>query len=251
MQPDGPNPQQHLSHISTLWGLVRDAHEAGGKAVTQAQERLMERYAGAVHRYLLGAMRDPDAADELFQEFSLRFLRGDFRNADPRRGRFRDFVKAALFHLLVDHQRGRRKQPGPLSPGVAEPAVLDPSTPDAERDFLKSWREELMARTWVALEQLERTAGQPHHTVLRFRADNPLLSSEELAGQVGARLGRPFSVHAIRQALHRAREKFADLLLKEVVQSLEGPTRERVEEELQALELFTYCREALRRRYAS
>jgi hypothetical protein len=50
----------------------------------------MGSYHRAVHRYLLGALRDEDAAEELFQEFALRFVRGDFRWADRGRGRFRD-----------------------------------------------------------------------------------------------------------------------------------------------------------------
>src|SRR4051812_24978980 len=103
-----PTPHQRLTHISTLWSLVHRAHEGTGSALTEAQRQLLERYAGAAHRYLLGGLRDADAADEMFQEFSLRLLRGDFKNADPHKGRFRDFIKTALFHLIVDYQRRRR-----------------------------------------------------------------------------------------------------------------------------------------------
>ena len=37
---------------------------------------LLQRYQGVVYRYLLGSLRDADAADELFQEFALRCLQG-------------------------------------------------------------------------------------------------------------------------------------------------------------------------------
>ena len=105
-----------------------------------------------------------------------------------------------------------------------------------------------MDLTWVALERFERETGQPHHTVLRFRTDNPLLSSADLAEQLGAKLGRTYGVHAVRQTLHRAREKFADLLLDELVRSLERPSADRLEEELTDLGLLSYCRSALQRR---
>ncbi len=58
-----------LSRISTLWTVVCRAKGGPAAAVTAAQEELMHRYRRAVYRYLLGALRDPDAADELTQEF--------------------------------------------------------------------------------------------------------------------------------------------------------------------------------------
>ena len=74
-----------LSRISTMWTLVLQAHGGPADAATTAQRLLMQRYCGSVYRYLLGAVRDEDAAMELFQEFALRFARGDFRRADPQR----------------------------------------------------------------------------------------------------------------------------------------------------------------------
>lgn len=247
MQPETSN--QHLSRISTLWTLVHQAH-AGAENASSAQRVLMERYCGAVHRYLLGALRDEHAADDLFQEFCVRFLRGAFRNADPERGRFRDFVKTAVYHLVIDYQKRKYKLAGaPLE--AAEPAVETPSLAESDRAFLESWREQLMDRTWLALDALEKKTGQPHFTVLRFRTDHPLLSSQELAEQLGPHLNKSLTVDAVRQALHRARDKFTDLLLAEVEQSLENAERGRVEEELADLGLLAYCSTALTRRYKS
>jgi RNA polymerase sigma-70 factor (ECF subfamily) len=236
---DPQSLEQRLSRISTLWSLVYQAHHGSTDAVSAAQRALLERYSGAVHRYLLGALHDPDAADELFQEFALRFVRGDFKRVDPERGRFRSFVKTALFHLIVDF----RRRPHPPAVPAHAPHAADP-----ERDFVESWRAELLDRTWLALAEVERKTGQPHHTVLRLRAEKPLLSSAELATDLGALLGKSFTVDGVRQALHRARERYADLLLNEVVQSLDNPTLDQVEEELTDLGLLSYCRSALERR---
>jgi RNA polymerase sigma-70 factor (ECF subfamily) len=247
---DQDSRSQRLSRISTLWSLVAEAHHGPAEVASAAQHVLMERYSGAVHRYLLGALRDADAADELFQEFCLRFLRGDFRRADPQRGRFRDFVKTALFHLIVDYQkRPRRGQAPPLAlVGGSEPATSPPKFTASEQEFLDSWREELMDRAWLGLAEIERKTGQPCYSVLRFRTDQPALSSTEMAQQLSRQLGKPLTVPAVRQALYRAREKFTDLLLDEVARSLQDPSAEEVTQELIDLGLLAYCQTALNRR---
>ena len=242
MSPEGL--PKHLSHISTLWGLVREAHQGAPRDAATAQRVLLERYSGAVHRYLRGAVRKPEVVDDLFQEFCLRFLRGDFRRASPERGRFRDYVKTALFHLIVNYQKRQR----PTAAELPEPVWTPPALTEAERAFLDSWREELLEQAWLGLAEIERTTGQPDHCVLRLRTDQPLLSSAELAEQLGTRLGKPYTVSAVRQALHRAREKFTDLLLDEVTRSLEDPSSDALEQELLDLGLLAYCRGALQRR---
>src|SRR6266436_612212 len=102
----------HLSQISTMWTMLFRAHAGGPEGAVSAQRAMMERYGGAVYRYLLGAVRDQDAAAELSQEFAVRFLRGDFRRADPDRGRFRDYLKTSLIHLVTDYHRARQRAPG-------------------------------------------------------------------------------------------------------------------------------------------
>jgi hypothetical protein len=78
-------PSQRLSNISTLWTLFRQAHDGAGEAAIAARNRLVERYSDAVYRYLLGALRDAEAAMELRQKFCLRFLQGAFRGPTRRR----------------------------------------------------------------------------------------------------------------------------------------------------------------------
>jgi RNA polymerase sigma-70 factor (ECF subfamily) len=195
----------------------------------------------------LSALRNADAADDLFQEFALRFVRGDFKRADPERGRFRDFLKRGLYHLVVDHHRRRQRQPQPLAPEQPEPAAGEPVELESEREFLAIWRAELMNRTWQALEQVERETGQPMYTVLRFRIDYPDLQSPEMAVRLAARVHRDVSPQWVRKWLARGREKFSDLLIREVERSLENPTEENLTEELVDLGLMDYCLAALKR----
>jgi RNA polymerase sigma-70 factor (ECF subfamily) len=239
--------EPRLADLSTQWNLVFDARSGTPEQVSLAMSQLMCRYAGAVHRYLLKAMKDPDAAEELDQEFAVRFLRGDFRHGDPSRGRFRDYVKRAVQNLMKDHYRRRRRDGAvPMAPGVTEPSAMDEGLEQFDRQFLLSWRADLLDRAWAALDQLERETGQPHHTILRLRVDEPGLTSNEWAARLSQRLGRSYTPGAFRQALQRARREFAIRLIAEVRASLEEPTRQSLEEELADLELLEYCRPFLK-----
>lgn len=236
---DLPCPDQHLSRIETLWSLVRQAH--GPEAMAEAQQALWQRYSGAIYRYLLGALHDEYAADEVFQEFWLRFLRGAFRQANPERGRFRALVKSTLFHLVIDHQKAKARSPAQ----ALEPQVFsDPA--DQDQAFLTSWRQEILERTWLALEQEQQQTRQPFFAVLRLRAEQPELTSEEMAARLNQAEARQLTAGGIRQILKRARTRFAELLVREVSLSLVAPTSEELEQEIRELGLLPYCRSALR-----
>jgi RNA polymerase sigma-70 factor (ECF subfamily) len=239
------NPSRPLDRISTLWSVVCQAR-GGEPDAANAREQLLLRYSGAVRRYLLGAVRDPDTADDLFQEFSLRLMRGDLDRADPQRGRFRHFVKGVLFHLIADHHR-QRARASPLPPDALPLATVEAPVEGADREFLRGWRDELLGRAWTALEQVERRTGQPFHVVLRLRADCPDLDSAQMAQKLTASLGKPVTAAWVRQNLHRARGKFIELLVAEVAETLDQPSPDDLERELIDLDLFEYCRPAVRR----
>jgi RNA polymerase sigma-70 factor (ECF subfamily) len=242
MDPDYPPP--NLNRISTPWTLVRLAHAGSEPAAAAAQRLLLQRYCGAVYRYLRGALHDEEAALELFQEFVLRFLRGDFRRADPAAGRFRDYLRTALIHLVTDYHRDRQARPQPLPPDLVQPPPPPAEGAADETAFLQSWREELVNRAWEALAE----AKPVFHAVLVFHVENPEVASPQMAERLTAQLGKPFTAAHVRVTLHRAREKFAELLLDEVVHSLGTCTDAELVEELQALRLLGLCAPALERR---
>jgi RNA polymerase sigma factor (sigma-70 family) len=249
------DPQEHqnrLSRIMTFWTKVFQAHQATGQEAQQAQRELLLRYYGAVYRYMLGTLRDANAAEELTQEFALRFLRGDFKRADPDKGRFRDFLKTALRHLAIKYwdKKKREKDRGPQALPEDNSSVPDPIVAPAgdDRAFLAAWRDELMHRAWEALRKVEETTGTPCYTVMRLKTEQPDLRSAQLAEQLGPKVGRAFTEDGVRQTLKRARDKFADLLLDEVERSLPRPGPDLLEQELVELELLEYCKSALKRR---
>jgi RNA polymerase sigma-70 factor (ECF subfamily) len=245
-----PDADQRLSQITTCWTLVLQAVRGPGSALSAAQEALLVRYGGAVSRYLLAALKDPEAAEELAQEFAYRVVRGDLRGADPDRGRFRDYLRTTVFHLVAGYQRRRRRgiQPLPLATEAAELAAAEPPDQAAEEEFLALWREELLNKAWEELHAVEEQTGQPFYTLLLLRSRQPELTSERMAAELGPRLGRPLTAAGVRQTLRRARDKFAALLLAEVGRSLETSAPDRIEQELIDLGLLRYCRPALDRR---
>jgi RNA polymerase sigma factor (sigma-70 family) len=236
-------PDTPLCRITTLWSVVCRAHASQAAGAAAAQEELLRRYGKAVQRYLLGAVRDPAVADDLAQEFALRFLRGDLRGADPQRGRFRDFVKGVLFHLIADYHRRKKAQP---LPAAVEASLAAHAAPD-DRAFEESWRDELLSRTWKALANGDQQGGHSFHAVLRFRAEHPDMRSAQMAEQLAGQVGKPVTADWVRQTLHRARDRFADLLLQEVADTLDNPTAAELEQELIDLGLLVYCQPALQR----
>jgi RNA polymerase sigma factor (sigma-70 family) len=240
------NPR--LTDISSQWTLLFQAHQGTPEQVAAAQVELMERYAGAVHRYLLAALRDQEAAEELDQEFALRFLRGDFHRIDPARGRFRDFLRRALRNLMTDYRRREHVRPRPMGDQLPEPADLAADEVDFDRRFLASWRAEMMSRAWQALEKLQEKTGQPYYTVLQLRVDHPDLTSAQLAERLSAALGRPIQAGGMRTALQRSRDRFVEFLIAEVSGGLTDPSPEQVEQELIDLGLHKYCKSAIKRR---
>jgi RNA polymerase sigma-70 factor (ECF subfamily) len=261
-----------LSRISTQWDLLFASQQHRSRSL-EAQRRLLIRYGGAIYRYLLAAVRDPDAAEELSQEFALRFVRGDFHRAHPDRGRFRDFLKATLYHLIVDHHRRRHAALARL-PSESRLADGTGAVDLCSEEFKEYWRAELLDRAWEALAAAQASDGKPWHTSLSWRVSHPTASSMELASELSRTLGRTISAENARQILHRARDRFADCLLQEVrrsldsrspdeiehkpdaqgaqarakhQRSLDSRSRDEIESEVIELGLLNYCRQALQR----
>jgi DNA-directed RNA polymerase specialized sigma24 family protein len=235
--------QERLSRIETHWTAVFQAHGTVVDARGEVRNQLMLHYSAAVYKYLLGALKDPDAAADLCQEFAVRFLRGDFHRASPTKGRFRDYVKTALINLVNDFHRSRQARPAPLAVDAADPHAVDPGLP-SDNDFLDGWRASVLDQTWKALESDNPT----FHTLLQLRIENPDMQSPEMAEKASKQLGRPITPENVRKSLQRAHARFAELLLDQVEKSLDDPTDDDLKAELEALDLLRYCRSAVEKR---
>ncbi len=215
-----------------------DATERPDNA-SEIQRELLLRYAGPAYRYLLAMVRDVDIADDLAQEFAFRFIRGDFQNATPDRGRFRDYLKRSLVNLVNDHFRRQRQRPVPI--GQAALNAKEPSyASDVDAEFDQDWRRELLARTWSAMDTADNVSRTCYSVVLKIRAQHPTQNSKSLAMLASESLQRDVSATWLRQTLKRARARFGELMRTEVRNTLLAASDEQVEVELQTLGLQKY-----------
>lgn len=242
--PDEPR----ISRIETLWSVVRSANSDDSVDSGAARQQMIDRYGTAIRRYLLGATRNEDLADDLFQEFAVRFLTGKYASADASRGRFRSFLKTILFRLVAEHHRRNGRDRSVTMGSRLPDAAVDEEAEGADREFNQVWSDELLKKAWAGLAQLEERSGRPLFTVMQIKVENPELRSADIAKQASRTTGKEVTTGNARVILHRAREQFADLLVDEVSQSLDTDDTERITEELIDLNLLAYCKPALERR---
>src|SRR5262249_3184104 len=156
-----------------------------------------------------------DAAGDLAQKFALRFIEGGFRRADPDHGRFRDYLKTSLIHMVYD-SRERQQHGFELA---APEALPDPSA----NDFEAPWRAGILERTWAALErawkalEVDRPA---YHALLELLRVDPTLRSPQIVESLSVQRGIRVSADWVRQAKKRAWTSFANHLIDEVAHSL-------------------------------
>ena len=232
------NLNQRLASISTMWTVLRDAHGELSDQATNAQRVLLERYGGAIYRYLLAAVRDPHIADDLTQEFSYRLVKGDFKHADPERGQFRVYIKTVLFRMVSEYRKNKARQPRGQFFESQAIEIANADQPQTDQQWIESWRDELLARAWESL--LANNA--VFYAVLKLKSENPKMDSAEMSERITAQIMKPMSADNVRQTLRRARDQFADYLIDEVAESLDDPSVDAVESELIDLELLVYCR---------
>ncbi|WP_162273946.1 RNA polymerase sigma factor [Mariniblastus fucicola] len=208
-----------------------------------AQTELFELYSPAVKRYLLASLGNRESADEVFQEFALRIVRGDFRNADFEKGRFRNMLKTSLYRLMVDFHRRKQKQ---RKLGTADQIDFIAAEEDADSGcdaFTLAWRQTMLDQAWRRLEQLQIESSKPYYTILRARVDHPEMTTKQLHEHLHE--SQPIAIPAegsFRVYLHRARRRFAKLLTEQVAISIEEPTPDNIEAELIDLGLHVFCR---------
>src|SRR4051812_27196053 len=116
----------HLEQISTHWPLIHDPAQ------------FVLRYAPAIQRYLTATVRQPQDVEEITQNFLLRILQRGFVEESAVRGRFRDYLKAAVRNAAQTHLR---KQPRAAQNATAlnHLAAAD-TTLAADQEWLGEWR---------------------------------------------------------------------------------------------------------------
>jgi DNA-directed RNA polymerase specialized sigma24 family protein len=225
---------------TTHWSVVLQAGESNSPQAQEALSRLCQAYWYPLYAFIRRQGRSPHDAQDLTQEFFARLLQSHFfRVADRTRGRFRSFLLAALKHFLMHEWEkahtlkrggGLRLLPLDLNSGETryshEPA--DPLT--ADKLFQRRWALNLLEQV---LERLRGDYAASGREAL-FEQLKPALTGERalpayaaLAQAVGLSEG------ALKVAVHRLRQRYAQRLREEIAHTVADPSE--VEEELQHL----------------
>lgn len=235
---------EDFSGIATQWSLVLLAHRGTVTSAGPARNELVLKYRRAIRAYLGAMLRDDHAADELTQEVVLRLLSGTFASAAPENGRFRNYLKVAVRNMARSYWQNRLRD----GKSAVDPAGIAVAKEDAADDPVwdYDWRSAVLHASWAALKQFEQAnAGNVFFSVLKLRSENPELNSAALARRLSEQTGANYTAANVRQQLHRARFRFAQILVEEVAHSLDWPLPDVVEQELIDLGLIKYVRDYL------
>lgn len=221
---------------STIWSRILEG--AGDGALRPLLETLARRYWKPVYWYVRTRWhKGNEEAKDLTQDFFAWMLDGGLvAHADPRRGRFRAYLKTALEHYLCDDERKRRTlkrgwgQTVIALEGTPDTPLADHGgqTPDEVMDAM--WKRELLSR---AAERMEGACLQAGRELTYSIFREYYLSEAEPADYkaVAAKLAVPpadVSGHLVQaRAMYRG-------ILKELVAETVGDSDE-LKTELKAL----------------
>ena len=203
---------------ATRWTLIFAARE-DPEARRAALETLLATYWKPVYFYVRRKGLSVEAAEDATQGLFLHVLEHDlFARADPARGRFRSYLLTSLDHYLVNqHERGAAVKRGgrvkivALDTGVAE-RDLAAAPDDPGRAFDREWATGILDRALARLrrEYEEGRRKGPADVFLSFFRMDAAPSYAEAAAACG------LTTVQFKAALHRARERFREILREEV-----------------------------------
>lgn len=213
-----------------------DPDEAGLSAL----QELCFRYWFPLYAFLRRRGYREQESQDLIQGFFLQLLeRGVLQKADRERGRFRNFLLAALKNFVANEsakERTLRRGGGQTLLSLdfenAEGRLVNECVEEisAEAQFHRQWAVEVLDRAMSLLEQEMEREGKSH----LFHRLRPYLSAggESLAyADVAERLG--MKTEAVRVATHRLRKRYRRCLEAEIRQTL--TTSADLEDEIQEL----------------
>jgi RNA polymerase sigma-70 factor (ECF subfamily) len=230
----------------TRWSVVLQARQEGNPEHSRAAlEELCRQYWFPLYAFARRRGQSPADAEDLTQSFFAELLASRlFELADPGQGRLRTFLLTAFQRRLTDQHRREhaRKRGGgqqliTMDLDAAESRfqaeLAHPETPESA--YERRWAIALLEGAMSVLEQEHAAARkQPHFEALRpflTAAQTHVEGYEEVAGKLN------ITKAAARQAVHRMRERFRQILRDCVADTLREPTPAAVDEELAALKM--------------
>lgn len=230
---------------ATRWSVVLTARDRGQSDGSRAAlEDLCRLYWRPLYAFARGSGWSAEDAADLTQDFFARVIIGQdlFAAAEPFLGKLRTFLLTAFQRDLIDARQAAHRQKrgsGNIVSFDALPAEqqLAPALTTAAEPlhlFEKEWAESVirasLTRLAAEFESAGKTALFLHlRPFISAGADSPA-SYDELSAATG--LSKP----AVRQAVHRLRERFRQAVRTHIADTLHDPTEAQINDELLALQ---------------
>lgn len=234
-----------MQFTTTHWSVVLNAAEDAAPGADAAMESLCRAYWRPLYSYVRARGYSQDDAQDLTQEFFSTFLRKRFlTGVQPRKGRFRCFLLAALKHFLANQwdrvaaEKRGGKQTLVSFDGAAEShcsleeVLGDPS----EATYDKGWALAVLDQAMLRLKDDYCGAGKRE----QFEKLKGFLARAAADGEydrVGLELG--MSAGAVGVAVHRLRQGYAQQLRAAVGQTVSDPAE--LEDEMHYLFKLVNC----------
>jgi RNA polymerase sigma factor (sigma-70 family) len=230
-----------VAFTTTHWSVVLEA-QGPSPAAQAALEKLCRTYWRPIYGYVRRHGIGPEEAKDLTQGFfALLLERRDLNTVRKEKGRLRSYLLTSLKHFLTNERnhamaikRGEGWRSIPLEDlhereGVGfEPA--DPLT--ADQIYERRWALSLLDQVLASLGDEYRAAGpaaaELFDQLQKLLSDEPDRPSQ---AEIAAELG--MSENAVKQAFHRLRQRYRELLREEIAHTVMLPGD--IEDELRHL----------------
>ena len=228
-----------IAFSTTHWSVVLEA-QGQSPAAHEALEKLCRTYWRPIYGFVRRQGTETEEAKDLTQGFfALLLERRDLDAVRQEKGRLRSYLLTSLKHFLTNERnramavkRGEGQRLIPLDElRERERAGFEPAdTSTADQIYERRWALALLDQVLTRLGDEYRAAGN----VILFERLKALLTGEPdrpSQAQIADELG--ITANAVKQAFHRLRERYRQLLREEIAHTVMAPGD--IEDELRHL----------------
>ena len=228
-----------IAFSTTHWSVVLEA-QGQSPAAHEALEKLCRTYWRPIYGFVRRQGTETEEAKDLTQGFfALLLERRDLDAVRQEKGRLRSYLLTSLKHFLTNERnramavkRGEGQRLIPLDElRERERAGFEPAdTSTADQIYERRWALALLDQVLTRLGDEYRAAGN----VILFERLKALLTDEPdrlSQAQIADELG--MTENAVKQAFHRLRERYRQLLREEIAHTVMAPGD--IEDELRHL----------------
>jgi RNA polymerase sigma factor (sigma-70 family) len=228
-----------IAFATTHWSVVLEA-QGQSPAAQEALEKLCRTYWRPVYSFIRRQGAGPEEAEDLTQGFfALLLERRDLETVRREKGRLRSYLLVSLKHFLTNERyrattikRGEGRRLVPLDAlGNYDGTDLVPTdTLSADQIYERRWALTVLEEVLGRLGDEYRAAGNAalFERLKKLLTDEPDRPSQ---AEIGAGFG--MTENAVKQAFHRLRRRYRELLHEEIAHTVIAPGD--IEDELRHL----------------